>query len=86
MDLITQVKKISAPNAKITKITEFLLAKTTSPNHEDCLIVERILGYSDAESDGSLPSLSPKEIADIIVKSFKIIQSVSILLVLYAVW
>jgi hypothetical protein len=81
-----QLKKVSTPNAKIAKISEYLLTKTTSARHEDCLIVEKILFYSDSNNDGSIPSLSPKETAEVVISSLKSLHSLSTLMVLYSAW
>ena len=84
--LVAQVKKISQPSLKVNKIIDYLKQKAVSPRHEDCLIVERILAYSDADSDESLPALSPKEIAEVIGSSLGGQESLSLMLVLYSSW
>ncbi len=81
-----QVKKAPTPTSKIFKITEFLQSKIKSALNEDCLIIEKILNYSEVEEDHTLPALSSKEIEEVIFSSLKSIKSLSILIVLYGAW
>lgn len=81
-----KVKKDPTPMSKISRITEFLQSKIKSTRHEDCLIIEKILNYSEVEADLTLPALSSKEVEVVILSSLKSIKSLSILLVLYGAW
>lgn len=54
------MKKLPSANIKIDRLTQFLQGKVVSSDHTDCLIIEKILAYTEGESDASLPALSSK--------------------------
>lgn len=85
-ELVAVVKKTSSTNDKVSKIIDFAQQKLKSSHHEECLIVEKILSYSEVEADAAVPALTPKEIAEVILKGLKDIKSLSIFLVVFNAW